>query len=138
MAKILVGGIYYFRAYQTFDKEYKFKSYVYIGNIDLLPVFIKINSKPSPSRQHIELEKITYSDVDCLMKPISFLDFGRLEKGLLSKNGIWELEAEAYRGCLVLGDLLLLIEGIDSSKTLSRNEKVIILESLRARLAELQ
>lgn len=137
MAQRVVGGIYYFHAWQSVTQQFQFKSYVYLTEMDEIIILVKINSN---SFSHIPEVKIFCSDypaVNVIMYDC-YLDCGRLIKDAISPESFDQLSDDTFRGFIRVDDLREMIKAFNRSRTISPIERQILTNTIEKRILELQ
>lgn len=131
----VVGGIYYFKAYQTYVQKEAYKFYIYICDFSGKPSFFKLNSKHyGEPENNIIYRKDNYPSITSITRD-SFIDCRQIHKRLISSDNFNRLPDDSYRGRLNKDDLLAIIELVRRIKTLAPNEKTIIINSISASLS---
>ena len=136
MAKKVVGGIYYFKAWQEDTRRDQFKIYIYLCDIDGCPVFVKVNRKCYSFTTQTTIYKKDYPNNNVIQEEKSYLDCGRLIRGF-SLSEFETISEKSYEGDLCLFDLINLNDAIKTVTTLSPKEQRIIEKELDKRIFEL-
>ncbi|HOZ38683.1 MAG TPA: hypothetical protein PLH64_08055 [Anaerolineaceae bacterium] len=125
-----VGGIYYFRAWQSISQTYEYKTYVFICETDTGLYLLKINSKSYRNTVQFKLLASKYNNVNVITRD-SYLDCGRIAKEAITQQEFERLAEGTFRGFLLLEDLKTAQLVVPTAKTLSDVEKNIIINHLQ-------
>jgi hypothetical protein len=137
MVQRVVGGIYYFIAWQSLAQMNQYKSYVYLCELDGNILLAKINSKSFPHTTQIKIFQSAYREVNVIMRDC-YLDCGRLIKDAITPALFDQLPEDTFRGFIRVDDLRAMLAAFTRSRTLSLIEKRIVVDSIQNRIFELQ